>query len=351
MATGILGMPSGVLSQQQGTQLIGASNDQARDQALSAGAIAAGAGLLGAPNLREGLAQGLTGFNRGFNTELLANRPKVTPLAGGAFSQITFPDGRVEVMSNEDVKKFLQEQTDTNVLGKMQLAQFNAGLATDKLQKQAEIKRTQENAPILQSTEDLLRKYDQATEIVNSQEGAERVLGITDAQLQGMAPGIAGFFGGDEAANNKFLQGLIVDETLLNTAKTKGAISNAEMSLFKSPMPSLTDNRKEVWKPFVEQRKTLLKAVIDRIKNGVQVPWDAPLGALATAVNPQATPQAVPLAASTAPDSPPANTNVQAASAGNATNTPVTVQSDTDYNALPSGTIFIGPDGKRRKKP
>lgn len=110
MANGILGMPSGVLSQRQGTQLMGASNDQARQQALSAGAMAAGAGLLAAPNLREGLAQGLTGFNRGFNTELLANRPKVTPLAGGAFSQITFPDGRVEVMSNEDVQKFMMEE-------------------------------------------------------------------------------------------------------------------------------------------------------------------------------------------------------------------------------------------------
>ena len=332
MANGILGMPSGILSQEQATQMMGASNDQARNSALSSGAIAAGAGLLSAPNLREGLAQGMTGFNRGYNTELLANRPKVTPLANGAFSQITFPDGRVEVVSNEDVQKFLGEQTDAKVLGKMQLSQYNAGLATDKLQTQADIKERQENAPILQSTEDLLRKYEQATEIVNSQTGEDRFLGVTDAQIQGISPGIAGFFGGDEAANNKFLQGLIVDETLLNTAKTKGAISNAEMSLFKSPMPSLTDNRKEVWAPFVEQRKALLKSVIDRIKNNTQVPWDAPLGATALQVNLPANTPAKPLT-------------------GGATSTPATIQSDSDYNALPSGTIFIGPDGKRRQKP
>jgi hypothetical protein len=110
MANGILGMPSGILSQEQATQMMGASNDQARNRALSSGAVAAGAGLLSAPNLREGLAQGLTGFNRGYNTELIANRPKVTPLANGAFSQISFPDGRVEVVGNQDVQKFIQDQ-------------------------------------------------------------------------------------------------------------------------------------------------------------------------------------------------------------------------------------------------
>lgn len=127
MDMGILGMPPGVLSQEQGTQLMGASNDMARNRALSAGAMAAGAGLLGAPNLREGLSQGLTGFNRGYNTELVANRPKVTPLAGGAFSQISFPDGRVEVVSNKDVQGFIQSQNESNMFGKMQLAQVAAG--------------------------------------------------------------------------------------------------------------------------------------------------------------------------------------------------------------------------------
>jgi hypothetical protein len=30
---------------------------------------------------------------------------------------------------------------------------------------------------------------------------------------------------------------------------------------------------------------------------------------------------------------------------------PATVKSDEDYNALPSGTVFVGPDGKQRRKP
>ena len=135
MANGILGMPSGILSQDQMTQLMGASNNQARDSALSSGAIAAGAGLLSAPNLREGLSRGLTGFNEGYNTELIANRPKVTPLADGAFSQVTFPDGRIEIMSNTDVQKFQQQQTEANMLGKVQLANLAAG---NKINQQIE---------------------------------------------------------------------------------------------------------------------------------------------------------------------------------------------------------------------
>jgi hypothetical protein len=30
---------------------------------------------------------------------------------------------------------------------------------------------------------------------------------------------------------------------------------------------------------------------------------------------------------------------------------PARVASDADYNALPSGTVFVGPDGKTRRKP
>lgn len=110
MADGIFSMMPGVLSVDQGTQMMGAGNELARNQALSAGLIGAGAGLLGAPNLKTGLANALTGFNRSYDVELLANRPKVTPLANGAFSQISFPDGRVEVVSNSQVQDFIRQQ-------------------------------------------------------------------------------------------------------------------------------------------------------------------------------------------------------------------------------------------------
>lgn len=95
----------GILDQSQMNPAIQQGTNQARNQALNSGLMAAGAGLLGANNLSEGLSQGLSGFNRAYDTSLVANRPKVTPLADGAFSQISFPDGTVQIVANPDVEK------------------------------------------------------------------------------------------------------------------------------------------------------------------------------------------------------------------------------------------------------
>ena len=344
MANGILGMPSGVLSQQQGTQLMGASNDQARQQALSAGAIAAGAGLLSAPNLREGLAQGLTGFNRGFNAELLANRPKVTPLAGGAFSQITFPDGRVEVMSNQDVQKFLQEQTESNVLGKMQVARAGADIINERDQSRADIKSRAAATPLLRSTNELIGKYANALNIVkeqadpNAPENFYEIPGVgrvNKAQAQALAPGLAGFFGGDQVAANKFLQELKVAETLANTALTKGAISNAEMALFMSPIPALTDDRDKVWKPWLEARKPVLEKIQKFYQQQATTGQE---GGATTG------------GASASPVSPPANTRAQPSpmGAGSVFNSPDDVRAAIQSGTLKSGDTFKTPDGQIR---
>ena len=338
MANGILGMPSGILSQEQATQMMGASNDQARNSALSSGAIAAGAGLLSAPNLREGLAQGLTGFNRGYNTELLANRPKVTPLANGAFSQITFPDGRVEVVSNDDVQKFLGEQNQANILGKIQIAQNTADLGATRDQSRADIKTREDATPLLRSTNELIGKYANALDIVSAQASPDNVYSIpgigsvNKAQAQALAPGLAGFFGGDQVAANKFLQELKVAETLANTALTKGAISNAEMALFMSPIPALTDDREKVWKPWLEARKP----VLEKIQKFYSEQAAKGLGD-----NGQA--QALPVA-------PPANTNAQASTGGSGAifNTPNDVRAAISSGQLKSGDTFKTPDGQIR---
>jgi len=338
MANGILGMPSGILSQEQATQMMGASNDQARNRALSSGAVAAGAGLLSAPNLREGLAQGLTGFNRGYNTELIANRPKVTPLANGAFSQITFPDGRVEVVGNEDVQKFIGEQNQANVLGKMQIAQNTADLGAARDQSRADIKTREDAVPLLRSTNDLIGKYANALDIVSAQASPSNVYSIpgigsvNKAQAQALAPGLAGFFGGDQVASNKFLQELKVAETLANTALTKGAISNAEMALFMSPIPALTDDREKVWKPWLEARKP----VLEKIQKFYSEQAAKGLGD-----NGQA--QTLPVA-------PSANTNAQASTGGSGVifNTPNDVRAAISSGQLKSGDTFKTPDGQIR---
>lgn len=132
--------------------------------------------------------------------------------------------------------------------------EVNAGLAS----KKEDIKTGSEYRPLAASSKSLLDQYDKALEVVGKQGGA--------AQIQAAAPGLFGAFpklaeatGGNEVANNKLLQSLAVDETLLNTAKTKGAISDKEMALFKSPVPALTDDRETVWKPWLAERKAVLE--------------------------------------------------------------------------------------------
>ena len=183
-------------------------------------------------------------------TDAERNRTKVTPLADGAFSMIQEPGKPPRVVRNDQVAQYLgdkqQRQFEQAIQKVIIGGQVQAGTAADK----AAIKTGEEARPVLNDVNSLMDRWKQAATIIQGQ-------GV-GAQLQGAFPGIAGFFGGDQVAANKFLEGLTVDETLLNTARTKGAISNQEMNLFKAPIPALTDDREKVWKPWIEKRLEVL---------------------------------------------------------------------------------------------
>ena len=57
------------------------------------------------------------------------------------------------------------------------------------------------------------------------------------------------------------LQGLKVDDTLLRVAQTKGAISDAEMKLFQSDTPSMTDSE-GVWQNYLNERMVVLRKAL-----------------------------------------------------------------------------------------
>jgi hypothetical protein len=186
-----------------------------------------------------------------------SRKPKVTPLQGGAFSMVTYPGGRTEIVRNDEVAKFIEETSGNKFLQKLMLADQSARNSLTVAGGKADIAAAEAAKPILADVQGLKERWTDALGIVSEQG--------TGAKIQGMFPGIAGFFGTDEAAKNKFLQGLTVSETLLNTALTKGAISNAEMNLFKSPIPSLTDDREKVWKPWIEKRLEVLAKMEARL--------------------------------------------------------------------------------------
>lgn len=63
---------------------------------------------------------------------------------------------------------------------------------------------------------------------------------------------------------------LKVDNILISTAQTKGAISDREMALFAEPVPTLQDEE-QTWINWIEQRRDLLKTIRNRLANGIRV--------------------------------------------------------------------------------
>ena len=262
----------GLLDQSQMGAVMQQGNNQARDQALSSGLMAAGAGLLGANNLSEGLSQGLSGFNKAYDTSLVANRPKVTPLADGAFSQISFPDGTVQVVSNPDVEKAIlkrEELKSANALTRSLVGPLAvSGREADKKEMDMGYKA-----------------QDQLTGINSSIGSFQRVLEATKdrglwAQTQStpLFKSVTDFFGSPDAAGSKMLQELQVDEALRKTAMTKGAISNDEMKLFLSPIPAATADMETVWKPWIQNKISVMEKMKPVLNEQIQVGRDAALG-------------------------------------------------------------------------
>ena len=73
------------------------------------------------------------------------------------------------------------------------------------------------------------------------------------------------------------LKAIMVDETLLRTANTKGAISDKEMQLFQSAVPSMNQSE-EVWKAWIEARRENIAVIRNRLRNGITVSRDAGIG-------------------------------------------------------------------------
>lgn len=188
-----------------------------------------------------------------------SKKPKVTPLADGAFSLITYPDGSTKVVKNDDVAQYLGDMQQTKFEQAIQKVITSGRVNAEGAAAKDDVKRGGDAREAVNQTQALLDGWTKAEEVVN-QQAKDSPIG---SKVQGLFPGIAGFFGGDQVASNKFLQGLTVDETLLNTARTKGAISDAEMRLFKSPIPSPTDDRETVWKPFIKERMPVIRKLLE----------------------------------------------------------------------------------------
>lgn len=138
--TGALNMSAGPGMLSQINNMVAQGNQQARQDALSSGLIGAGAGLLGYDKSKgpaAGLGAGLAGFNQAYDTQLVANKPKVTPLAGGAFVLVQYPDGRQEIVKNDEVAKYMGDakakELEVWTAKEQKKAEIQGNLANQKL--------------------------------------------------------------------------------------------------------------------------------------------------------------------------------------------------------------------------
>lgn len=199
--------------------------------------------------------------------EFLANRPGMSDrlIRMGSAMQAASPRGL-----NAAMAAMGQAYADVNAEQREQ-AQLAAQAQLEAQQKAAEA--ASENQELNDQFESQIFKYDKALEDF---EIYKNVTGLYYGTLGAFFEEKDAFGMGNarKAAFRRRLQKIIVDETLLNTANTKGAISDKEMALFKSAVPTLTASE-EAWVEWLKARRANLIELQARLRNGVTVAKDA----------------------------------------------------------------------------
>jgi len=105
----------------------------------------------------------------------------------------------------------------------------------------------------------------------------DNVTGMTPGDIAARLTDWAGMNDSSRQAFRYGIKQIIVDQTLMSTAKTKGAISDKEMALFKSGIPTMNDSEK-TWKAWLNERRTWIAIVRNRMVQGIKVDAGADIG-------------------------------------------------------------------------
>lgn len=155
---------------------------------------------------------------------------------------------------------------------KAEMAQYQDGVARYNEAVETARATDQERVAALEGFDDSIGNMMQSYQNLQDMSITGPYDGYVEAFLD--KSGISEFFGNNQAATRQgarlLLKKLQVDATLLNTANTKGAISDREMALFMSPQPDLLTSEK-AWQEWIKVRTEALVKVRNRIANGEQV--------------------------------------------------------------------------------
>ncbi len=144
--------------------------------------------------------------------------------------------------------------------------------------RSAQAEKMQENMDLLnqydaqdQSYSDILQKFDKFDDTFVDPTG------LWDGTVGSMIDKYTPLGDPEREAFRYELRQTIVDNTLLNTAQTKGAISDREMALFQSGVPSLKDSP-DTWRAWIKARQANLKQIRYRLANNIKVSQGADVG-------------------------------------------------------------------------
>ena len=155
--------------------------------------------------------------------------------------------------------------------------QFGRDIYKEQLKYRQEIQKeyaklSLDQQSALAPVDDQIFKYQDA---LNGIEAAiANDVSLTGLSMNDIKSRVKGFvFGGPEQSLRLKLEGLRVDAILLNTAKTKGAISDSEMKIFATPLPSM-DAQEGVWRDWIKDQQEATLRVRQRLLTGEVVPID-----------------------------------------------------------------------------
>ncbi len=136
-------------------------------------------------------------------------------------------------------------------------------------QTASQVKSAKEDANILSNMRETLFKFDDALNML-AQNPSAVGFGFATGLRDIFNVDISAFAGKPESQIRSSLQTLKIGQTLLNTAQTKGAISDTEMRIFASDQPLFSYSSEE-WNAWLTKRRDALLRVINRLERGETV--------------------------------------------------------------------------------
>lgn len=215
----------------------------------------------------EDPAAAILQLNKARKEQLEANKPKVTPLADGAFSMVTFPDGRSQIMKNADVANFLtdkQERTYEQALKKVilggQVQGQVAGVKDDQ-------KAASEAQPLLQQADEHLKAIQMAKETLPRMDWKDQVKGAT-GEMGTLAASLWSPESKQMNIDSQRRAAVRVMDWVKSSQPLKGALSNVEGAKLDMPLPSPSASKEE-WQAYLDNSERVATAAKQYLQNRV----------------------------------------------------------------------------------